>query len=156
MQKSRQRQLLLPFGMVKDLHSVVVTGDPKPLASVEDELRKLQSEPRKRPEQCLRETIKLKLDGNAELVKGDFRAALELYNAAWLAMHVVIKGRRRHIHADAFFGRELREEPFVGKNGQSERLILRVQLVANTCLAYLKLEEYNECVFWGMLSLIHI
>ncbi|KAK4546627.1 hypothetical protein LTR36_001844 [Oleoguttula mirabilis] len=153
MQKALQRQLLLPFGMIKNIRSVTVTGDPKPLPSVEAELREVQAIPLKTPEQCLRETIQLKLDGNSALGKGNFRQALELYDKAWLAMHVVIIGRMRHIHGDAFFGRELREEPFIGKNGQQERLILRVQLVANTCQVYLKLEDYEQCAFWGMRSI---
>lgn len=151
--KTLQRRLILPFAMVKDLRSAEVTGNPKPFPSIESELRELQAVPNASPEQCLRDAVKCKLEGNAELVNGNPHKALEFYNAAWLAMHVVIKGRKRHIHADAYFGRELREEPFIGKNGQSERLILRVQLVANTCQAYLKLQEYEECVFWGMRSI---
>ena len=150
MLKWLQQKLILPFGMVKDLRSVVVNGDPKPLPSVEAELRRLQAVPLRTVEECLRETIKLKLEGNAQLVTGNPREALALYKEAWRAMHIVIKGHKRHIHGDAFFSRELREKPFVGQNGQSERLILRIQLVANTCLAYLKLEEYEECEFWGM------
>ena len=93
------------------------------------------------------------MEGNAELTAGNFHAALKLYTEAWEAMHVVVKGRQRHIHADAFFGRELKEDPFKGKNGQAERLILRVQLVANTCQAYLKLENWEEACFWGMRSI---
>lgn len=152
-QKSLQRRLLLPFSMIKTLRSVIVSGTPKPLASVETELRDLQAIPHRTPEACLRDAMKLKVEGNAELVNGHPREALELYRQAWLAMHVVIKGRKRHIHADAYFGREMREEPFRGKNGQSERLVLRVQLVANTCLAYLKLENYVEAEFWGLRSI---
>ncbi|KAK5128068.1 hypothetical protein LTR85_005185 [Meristemomyces frigidus] len=153
MQKALQRQLILPFGMIKNIRSVAVTGDPKPLPSVEAELREIQAVPLKTPEQCLREAIQFKLEGNGELVNGKPRKALDLYDKSWLAMHVVIKGDKRHIHGDAFFGRDLREEPFIGKNGQSERLILRVQLVANTCQAYLKLENYKQCIFWGERSI---
>ncbi|KAI7338101.1 hypothetical protein KC315_g1923 [Hortaea werneckii] len=151
--KALQRRLLLPFAQVKSLGTMIVTGDPKPDASVEAELRELQKEPHKRPEQCLREAIQFKAEGNTKLTAGHPKEALEIYRQAWLAMHVVIKGRRRHIHADHYFGREMREEPFTGKNGQSERLILRVQLVANTCLAYIKLEQWEECAFWGMRSI---
>ena len=153
MPKWLQRQLLLPFGMVKDLRELVVEGDPKPFASLEVELRQQQALPHESAEYCLRETTKKKLEGNNALNAGNYRSALKLYAEAWEAMHVVVKGRQRHIHADAFFGRELHEEPFKGKNGQSERLILRVQLVANTCLAYLKLEDWEEACFWGMRSI---
>ena len=45
------------------------------------------------------------------------------------------------------------KEPFKGKNGQAERLVLRVQLVANTTLTYLKLQDWEEAKFWGMRSI---
>lgn len=153
MPKWLQQNLLLPFGMVKELRELVVDGDPKPFASVEKELREWQAVPHESAEYCLREATRKKLEGNTELNAGNFHAALKLYAEAWEAMHVVVKGRQRHIHADAFFGRELIEEPFKGKNGQAERLILRVQLVANTTLAYLKLEDWEETCFWGMRSI---
>ena len=153
MPKWLQQQLLLPFGMVKDLRELVLKGDPKPFASVESELREQQAIPPHTAEYCLREATKLKAEGNSELNAGNFSTALRRYSDAWEAMHVVVKGRTRHIHADAFFGRELCEDPFKGKNGQAERLILRVQLVANTCLAYLKLQDWDECCFWGMRSI---
>lgn len=153
MPKWLQQKLLLPFGQVKDLRELVVDGDPKPFASVEKELREMQAVPHESAEYCLREATRKKLDGNTELNAGNYDAALKLYAQAWEAMHVVVKGRQRHIHADAFFGRELTEEPFKGKNGQAERLVLRVQLVANTTLAYLKLQDWEEACFWGMRSI---
>ncbi|KXT13520.1 hypothetical protein AC579_4172 [Pseudocercospora musae] len=145
-----QKRMLLPFGEVKGLHATVIEGDLRPFKSIEEEMRKLQAVPHMSPEHCLREATRLKFEGNAELGKGNYQAALELYNEAWRAIHVVIKGRKRHIHADRFFGRELTEEPFKGKNGQAERLVLRVQLVANTCQVFLKLNRWDDCRFWGM------
>nr|POE59013.1 hypothetical protein CFP56_24283 [Quercus suber] len=153
MSKALQRRLLMPFAMVKDLNSVVIGGDPKPYPSVETELREAMRVPYPSPEECLRNTLRLKLEGNDELKAGRFEGALECYRQAWLAMHIVVTTTRRHIHADAYFNIELREPPFVGKNGQSERLILRVQLVANTCQAYLKLRDFEKCEFWGMRSI---
>jgi len=151
--KALQRKLLLPFGVVKSLRSVVVTGDPKPFDSIERELRELQAIPPHSPEHCLREATRLKHEGNTELNAGHYTEALRLYKAAWHAIHVVIAGRKRHIHADHFFNRQLREAPYENKNGQAERLVLRVQLVANTCQVYLKLHEYEECAYWGTRSI---
>ena len=145
-----QRKLLLPFGMVKHLDKLEVNGDPKPFSSIVSELREEQAKPHLSPEHCLRETARLKGEGNAALGEGRYHDCLQLYNQAWEAMHIVVAGRQRHIHADAFFGRELSEPPYAGKNGSAERLILRVHLVANTCLVYLKLKDYDEAVFWGM------
>ncbi|KAK8076512.1 hypothetical protein PG994_003784 [Apiospora phragmitis] len=149
-----RRQLLLPFGAVKGLRETVVTSDAattaKPFFSVENELRAAQQVPHASPAACLAETARLKAEGTKELTAGRYHQALALYTRAWEAMHVVVKGRQRHVHAEAFFAGELREEPYVGKNGQLERLVLRVQLVANTVLAYLKLEDWDEARFWGM------
>ncbi len=150
MSKRLQRQLLLPFGMVKGLRDVTISGDPNPFPSVESELRAEQAVPVSSPEHCLSETVRLKGEGNAELIAGNYQSALRIYMQAWEAMHIVVRGRQRHIHAEAFFARELEQDPWEGKNGQTERLALRVQLVANTCLAYLKLEEWDEVCFWGM------
>ncbi|KAK7757229.1 hypothetical protein SLS62_000778 [Diatrype stigma] len=183
-----QRRLLLPFGDVKGLARLqVVTGNPTwlaPLAEVEAELRALQAVPPASPEKCLTEATRLKAEGNALLTAGNPRAALEVYSRAWEAIHIIVRGRQRHVHAEAYFARRLggsgggggsssnssnsegegegqgEEEPvgdgddqWRGRNGAMERLILRVQLVANTCLAYLKLGMWEEVCFWGMRSI---
>ncbi|RYC55135.1 hypothetical protein CHU98_g11074 [Xylaria longipes] len=145
-----QRKLLLPFGDVKGLKHFSVTGDPQPQPKIAAELRALQALEPASPEQCLAECMRLKNEGNELLRKGEVRAALEVYTRAWEAIHIVVKGRQRHVHAEAFFARELVDEPFAGKNGQLERMNLRLQLVANTCLAYLKLGDWHELQFWGM------
>ena len=158
MPKALQRRLLLSFAKIKGLNRASaeegtrIVGDLKPYSSVEKEMRKLQDEPHQSPEHCLREATRFKFEGNAELAKENYQGALDRYNDAWKAMHVVIKGRKRHIHADPFFARTLREEPYIGKNGQTERLLLRVHLVANTCAVYLKQKNWDLCHHWGMRS----
>ena len=169
---SLQRRLLLPFGDVKNLRQLHVTGDPAPPSeTVVEELRAAQAVPTASPERCLDEATRFKAEGNALLLppaesgrEPDPRAALEAYGRAWEAMHIVVRGRRRHVHGEAFFARQLRgkaEGPaeevgsgvWKGRNGAMERLVLRVQLVANTCLAYLRLRQWNDVVFWGMRSI---
>lgn len=150
MPKGVQRQLIMPFGQVKNLRHVKITGNPKPLASIESEMRTEQAKAYPTPEQCLAETARLKDEGNKELKASNYRAALERYTQAWAAMFIIIKGRQRHVHGESYFSRELRDEPYKGKSGQLERLNLRIQLVSNTCLAYLKLEDWEEVIFWGM------
>lgn len=145
-----QRRLLLPFGVVKNLERLEVTGEPQPFVAIVSELREEQAKPHRSPELCLQDTARLKGEGNVALGEGRYHDALRIYSQAWEAMHIVVAGRQRHIHADHFFGRELHEAPYIGKNGSAERLILRVQLVANTCLAYLKLKDFDEACFWGM------
>ena len=41
-----------------------------------------------------------------------------------------------------------------GMRGSFVRMILRVQLVANIVLAYLKLEDYAEAHFWGKRTIV--
>ncbi|QIX01305.1 hypothetical protein AMS68_006822 [Peltaster fructicola] len=151
--KALQRKLLLPFGQVKRLSSSVIKGELRPFSSVTKELRDLQSAPLKSPDQCLREAEKAKLDGMAEMQAGHYQAALEQYKKAWLAMHIIVEGRTRQVYGDHYFGQILREDPYRGKNGQGVRMLLRVELVACTCLVYLKLKEYDECKFWGERSI---
>lgn len=188
--KAQQRRLLLPFGEVKNLNRLKVSGYPArlaPLAEVEAELRALQAVPPASPERCLTEAARLKAEGNALLTAGNPRAALEVYGRAWEAIHIVVRGRQRHVHAEAYFARRLGggggggggsssnssnssnsegeghgeeqtgdgggDDQWRGRNGAMERLILRVQLVANTCLAYLKLSMWEEVCFWGMRSI---
>ncbi|KAI0162706.1 hypothetical protein BJ166DRAFT_275394 [Pestalotiopsis sp. NC0098] len=150
MPKWLQRQLVLPFGAVKNLRRVEFTGDTPPLASIEAEMRAEQAKPYPTPEQCLAETARLKDAGNTELKAGNYQAALDLYTDAWAAMFIIVKGKQRHVHGEAYFARELHDEPYKGRSGQLERLALRIQLVASTCLAYLKLGDYEEVIFWGM------
>ncbi|KAI1825957.1 hypothetical protein F4861DRAFT_144682 [Xylaria intraflava] len=145
-----QRKLFLPFGDIKGLHTLVVSGDPAPNPKIVAEMRALQAIEPASPEQCLSECIRLQKEGNALLQRGELHAALRVYTRAWEAIHIVVKGQERHIHAEGFFARTLVEEPFAGKNGQIERMNLRLQLVANTCLAYLKLCDWDELLFWGM------
>jgi tetratricopeptide (TPR) repeat protein len=145
-----QRRLLLPWGEVKNLSQMTLAGDPEPSPKIASELKTLLKQPLPSVEYCLGECARLKREGNTELQAGRYRAALDTYKKAWEAIHITIFGRNRHVHGDAFYNVRLREAPYEGKVGQAERLILRVQLVANTCLVYLKMEAYEECIFWGM------
>ncbi|KAM0716613.1 hypothetical protein Q7P37_008058 [Cladosporium fusiforme] len=145
-----QRRLLLPWSNVRNLGEMALSGTPTPDAKIAAELKTLQATKTPSPEHCLRESTRLKREGNAELQAGRYSAALALYKQSWEAIHITIHGRARHVHGDAFFAVRLREAPYEGKLGHAERLVLRVQLVANTCLALLKMEDYDECIYWGM------
>lgn len=145
-----QRRLLLPWAEVKNLSQMALSGAPEPDPKIASELKKLLAQPQPSPEHCLAECTRLKREGNTELQAGRYRAALDVYKKAWEAIHITIFGRNRHVHGDAFYNVRLREAPYEGKVGQAERLILRVQLVANTCLAHLKMEHFEDCIFWGM------
>jgi len=145
-----QRRLLLPWAEVKNLGQMTLGGSPEPDTKIASELKAKLAEPLPSPEHCIGECARLKREGNAELQAGRYRSALAIYKQAWEAIYIMLYGRTRHVHGDAFFDVRLKEPPYQGKFGQAERLVLRVQLVANTCLALLKLEEFDDCIFWGM------
>lgn len=158
MPKARQRALLLPFGAVKDLGQLNMAGsDPRVLPSVEQELRAAMAVAPASPEHCLSECERFKDEGNKALTgAGGPEEALRLYHRAWAAMHIDVRGRQRHVHAEAYFAHTLQDEPWRGKDGQTERLRLRVQLVSNTCFAYMKLGQWSDVKFWGMRTIQQI
>ena len=151
--KSLQTKLLLPFGMIKNLHSFSVHG-AKLLPSVEEALQKERDVPDPSPEQCLEEGFALKEAGNKLLKDGLYRDALDRYVESFAAIQITVSGRLRYIHADGYYIRELLSGPHKGMRGDLVRMILRVQLVANVVLAYLKLEDWAEAYFWGKRSIV--
>lgn len=148
--KARQRRLFMPFGQVKGLQRIVISGDPEPYESVVKEMRAEMAIPLDSPEKCLEAATRLKDEGNVHLQAGRYTEALETYRRAWLAMHVIIKGKVRHVHGDQYFDRKLDQAPFEGQDGGTVRVVLRIRLVANTVLAYLKLEDYDMAIHTGM------
>ncbi|KAL9616461.1 MAG: hypothetical protein Q9160_008677 [Pyrenula sp. 1 TL-2023] len=148
---SLQRRLLKPFSIVKNLYTFDINGPSQQLSkSLEKDVRKAMTAPYDSPEKCLEAADRLKSLGNDALNKGDYREAIRQYEASFLAMHILVKGRRRNIWADAFFHADLKGGIFDGQNGHTVRLLLRIRLVANIVLAYLKLGEAEEARFWGM------
>ena len=175
-----QRRLLLPFAWFKDLREMIVTGDPAPIPAIEAELRLAQAVPTPSPRWCLHEGMRLKLAGDALLRPdiplvvpgtedpqqsvsmvtgngGDPRGALEAYGRAWEAIHVEVNGRWMYVHGERFYSPYTRlageGPPGTGQgesNGMAVRFMVRIQLVANICLAYLKLRLWDEVVVWGM------
>jgi len=145
-----QQRLLLPFGKIKELRSLEISGSPKPLPSIEQEMRATMAIPLASPSQCLIDATSLKDQGNTELKSNRPTAALELYRQAWHAIHIIVDGRHRVVHGDPFFDCELTTPPFSGKNGSAERTILRIRLVANTVLAYLMLKDHDTAKFIGL------
>ena len=151
--KALQSQLLLPFGVVKDLYEFSIEG-PKLLDSVKESLKTQQDIPDLSPEECLDKGFTLKDAGNQLLKAGSCNAALEKYVESFEAIHITVRGRVRHIHAEGYYVRELTSGVYKGARGDYVRMILRVQLVANVVYAYLKLNEWAEAHFWGKRTII--
>ena len=151
--KALQTRLLMPFGMIKDLDSFSVHGS-KLLPSVDEALKKLRAIPDPTPEQCLEKCFSLKEAGNELLKLGLYRQALEKYIDSFRAIHIYVSGRVRTVHCDGFYVRELTSGTYKGQRGDYARMILRVQLVANVVLAYLKIEEFTEAHYWGKRSIV--
>jgi len=146
-----QRQFFEPFGQVKELKDVKVYGEYN--SFIAKEMRDTMEVPYVSPEECLERSTKQKDDGNAELSKGNTSKAREHYIQAFKEIHVVCEGRRRDIWGDAFFVQELKGGQFDGHQGHVVRLTIRVKLVANMVQTYIRDENWDEAVFWGMRSI---
>ena len=151
--KTLQTRLLIPFGDIKDLQSFVVQGQ-RLLPSVKETLTKAQAEPEPTLEQCLERATSLKEDGNKAMQSGEYREALQTYIEAFAAIHIRVQGRSRHIYADGYYVREVVSGVYKGERGDYIRMVLRIKLVANVILAYLKLENWTEAHFWGKRSIV--
>lgn len=147
---SLQQRLLYPFGRVKGLMRVNVTGVPEPEKEVVEEMNRLMAIPLGSPSKRLADATRFKDEGNAELVAGRPLEALESYRKAWEAMFIVVNGRERRIYGERYFEHVLTEPPFENQHGSMVRTVLRVRLVANTLLAYLKLQDWDTVVHIGM------
>ena len=150
--KKLQQRLLMPFSVIKNLDNISIEG-PKLLSSVKDALIAAQKVPDLTPEECLERATMLKEAGNNALKTGRYREALQNYFDSFEAIHIIVSGRTRTVHADAYFIRQLTSGIYKDQRGDYVRLILRVRLVANTILAYLKLQEWAEAHFWGKRSI---
>ena len=151
--KSLQTRLLMPFSVVKSLHTFSVHG-AKLLPSVEEALTKEREIPDPSPEQCLERGFSLKEAGNKLLKDGLYQGALDTYIESFAAIHITVSGRHRTIHAEGYYIRELLSGTHRGLRGDLARMILRIQLVANVVLAYIKLEDWGEAYYWGKRSIM--
>lgn len=146
--KAVQQRLLLPFRLIKGLDDLEVHGESYP--SIVKAMKDGMAEEYKPAEACLEDATRLKDEGNAALQNGLYHEAIALYEKSFLEIHIVCAGRRRSIFGDNFFERAMTTGQFKGLHGQMLRLVLRVRLVANTVLAYLKLKDFDSARFWGL------
>ena len=151
--KKLQQSLLMPFGVIKNLDRICIKG-PKLLSSIKDALIAAQNLPDLSLEECLERATTLKECGNNALKMGRYCDALQNYVDSFGAMHILVNGRARTVHADTYFMRQLTSGIYKDQRGDYVRLVLRVRLVANTILAYLKLQEWDEAHFWGKRSIM--
>lgn len=149
LKKTLQERLLYPFGRVKNLMSVHVSGTPVPDAEMVAEMKRLMAIPLGTPTERLVLANTHKDAGNAALMANQPLEALEHYRKAWEALFIIIKGKHRTLHGEAYFEETL-SHPFEGQYGSMVRVVLRVRLVANSLLAYLKLKDWDTAVHVGM------
>ncbi|KAL9100079.1 MAG: hypothetical protein Q9163_004503 [Psora crenata] len=158
--KALQRRLILPFGNVKDLHSTEFNFHGKPFFghAVDEDVRetviRTQNLPTPTPEECIASALAHKEAGNQKMQAKGYNAALQEYFKAFEAIHIFIKGRKREIHCDNYYAHQLRSGVYQHLYGHYVRMMLRIQLVANTVFAYIKMENWEEAYFWGRRSVV--
>jgi tetratricopeptide (TPR) repeat protein len=150
MRKSLQEKLLFPFGRIKNLMKVEVSGTPFPDDAVVAEMKRLMATPLGTPTERLIAATAHKDAGNAALMANQPLEALEHYRKAWEAMFIIVKGKHRKLHGEGYFDTTLTEPPFEGEYGGMVRTVLRVRLVANSLLAHLQLKDWDTVVHIGM------
>lgn len=121
---------------------------------MEEALRKEQATPEPLPEECLETATTLKDAGNKSLQAKDYPTALQYYTDAFAAIHITVSGRKRYVHADGYYDREITSGTYTGQRSDYVRLMLRVKLVANFIQTYLKMEKWEEARFWGKRSIV--
>lgn len=149
-----QERLLLPFGVVKGLHSVTINGSDCSEAIIST-MRTTMKIPEDPPEKCLEDSANFELEGNKALKSGKPQAAVDLYLKAFKAMHIICIGHYRRVWGESWFYKILDGGRFDGQDGNMVRLLLRVRLVASIIQAYLDMSDYAEALFWGERT-IHI
>jgi hypothetical protein len=150
MRKSLQERLLFPFGRIKNLMKVEVSGTPSPDQDVVEEMKRVMAIPLGTPTERLIAAAAHKDAGNAALMANQPLEALEHYRKAWEAMFIIVKGKHRKLHGEGYFDTTLTEAPFEGQYGGMVRTVLRVRLVANSLLAHIHLKDWDTVVHIGM------
>ncbi|KAF1954942.1 hypothetical protein CC80DRAFT_416109 [Byssothecium circinans] len=148
-----QQKMLQPFEKVKALRGTHFSGfSPEVEASV---LKGMQT-PHPTVQECVETCTSLIAQGDAVLAAktpAAAHAALEIYNRAFHAIHIIINGRIRRVLAEAFFHTAIPAGRFASQSGTTVRTLLRIRLVSRHVLAYLRLREYGDAAFWGMRSI---
>lgn len=150
MPMAKQKQLLEPFGLVKNLSKIEFEGIH---ADVKRDLASIMRMPVQSPTVCLEESTRLKDLGNEAISKKKYEEALDLYRQAFFAIHVVIDGRQRDCYAEGYFQATLDRRVDGSVTGNIVYFKMRVRLVANVMQAYVHLEQWEEVRFWGMRSI---
>lgn len=142
-----QRRLLLPFGDIKQLYDASFEGFDD---AVRLEVKALMAVPPPSVQQCCEDAATLLDEGDARAAEHNFDAALNAYTRAFYAIHIIVDGRSRSIHADEFFHQAIEAGRFAGQTGTTVRVLLRIRLVSRTVLTLLRLRQPREAAFWGM------
>lgn len=149
--KAVQKKLLKPWSLVRRLDHLHIGGPHDD--GVVEELKEAMKEPYPPPGDCLERCEAAKDAGNAAFKAGNYSASLAHYFQAFEAIHITVSGRRRNVWAEGYFESTIPTGKFAGKYGGQIYLTLRIQLVANCIMVYLKMEDFKMAYYWGNRSI---
>ena len=143
-----QEKLLLPFGILCTKDCTKIKGQWHD-HSVEHALREMIESPEATPLERLEECENIKNCGNEALTSGNHQKALDFYIRALDEIFVVCSGRHRLDTRKSFFDVILHDGHLPSHSGMEVYFLLRAKIAANILQTYLKMENYEETLFWG-------
>lgn len=149
--KTIQHRLFRPWGVVRKLNSLIVEGPHD--NDVVETLRQAMTQPYRSPAECLQNCETLKASGNAAFKAEKYADAITFYTQAFEAIHIIVDKRRRSIWAEGYFDEIIPSGRFAGQHGSSIYWVMRMQLIANTIMVYLKMEDNEMAFYWGNRSI---
>ncbi|KAG8526032.1 uncharacterized protein KY384_000794 [Bacidia gigantensis] len=157
-----QTRLLSPFGKLKDLNQMLFDFHGRPFfegGDVDEEVKEMvikeQAIPELTPEERIQRCKELGIEGEVCIGKKEYKQAIDCYLKAFEAVHIyhTESGRKREVHCDSYYAVELRDGDYRGQFGHLVRIMLRISLVARVMDAFIKLQEWEDALFWGRRSI---
>lgn len=153
--KSLQEQILMPFGILKGLNGLTVTGAKSELVGAD--LKAAMADPAPTATCFLKEASALKDAGDAACNAGDHHQAIRKYHEAFEAMHISVGDNSIDVHLHQYYGNaKLERNVFASQRGDLVRHQLGSRLSWNLTQAYMKLGSWRKAHLWANRAVLEI